>query len=288
MILLAQLSAANDPHKAYELAKNAYQLEPDDAEVCATLGHLAYQNGNDPWAYSLLESASQSQPNNPQVLFDLANAAFSVGKISDAQTAMQSALQNGLSPDQSTRGQNFVDMVTLCQNPAQAMAAQTQIESIMASNPDCVPALFAEAIMESQNQNPAGAEHDYERLLARHPDCTLAQRNLAVLYAQNLVEPDKAFPVALKAREAFPDDPLVAKALACILFQRGDYPRAADLFNSISDSPTADAQLYYYLGISEFHLKNFSDSRNSLQHALNLNLSGPEATDARETLAELR
>jgi predicted Zn-dependent protease len=120
-----------------------------------------------------------------------------------------------------------------------------------------------------------------------HPNCTLAQKNLAILDAQNFVEPDRAYHVAVKAREAFPDDPQVAKALATILFQQGDYTRSADLFNTISSSSSADAQLFYYLGISEYHLKNFVQSKNSLERALTLNLSGQEATDARETLAEL-
>lgn len=288
MVLLAQLSASSNPQKAYALAQAAYQLKPDDTEVCATLGRLAYQNGNDQWAYTLLEGVSQNQPGDAPILFDLANAAFSVGKFSDSQTAMQSALQAGLPPAQSAQARNFLDMLKLCQDPGQAVTAQSQIENILDSNPDCAPALFADAIVESQNQNPLGAERSYESLLARHPDCAPAQKNLVLLYAQNLVDPDKAYPVALKARQAFPDDPQVARAFALVLFERGDYSQAADLFSSISDSADADAQLFYCLGISEFHLKNFSDSRKSLQHALNLNLSGPEATDARETLAELK
>ena len=288
MILLAQLSASGNPQKAYELAQTAYQLKPDDTDVCVTLGRLASQNGNDQWAYTLLERASQDQPGNAGVLFDLANVAFSLGKFPDSQTDMQNALQAGLQPPQSTQAQNFVDMMTLCQNPDQATAAQTQIEQILSSNPGCAPALFANAIIDSKNQNPIGAESTYEKLLASHPGCAPAQKNLAILYAQNLVDPDKAYPVALKARAAFPDDPQVARALALILFQRGDYLTAADLFNSITTSTDADAQSFYCLGISEFHLKNFPDSRKSLQHALDLNLSGQEATDARETLAELK
>ena len=287
-ILLAQLYAPTDPQKAFTLAKNAYQLKPDDTEVCATLGHLAFQNGNDSWAYTLLNKAAQDQPDNPQILFDFANAAFCVGKISEAQTAMQNASKIGTATDQSTNAQVFLDMIALYQNPEQAVAAQSHIEDILTSNPDNMPALFADATVKAQQGNPAGAERAYEQLLSRHPDCTLAQKNLSILYARNLTDPDKAYPVAVKARESFPDDPQVAKALALILFNRGDYSRAASLFNGISSSPTADAELFYCLGISEFHLKNYFQSRTCLQRALSLNLSGPQATDARQTLAELK
>ncbi|MGH7940354.1 MAG: hypothetical protein ACREFR_04715, partial [Limisphaerales bacterium] len=79
----------------------------------------------------------------------------------------------------------------------------------------------------------------------------------------------------------------VARALAMILFEKGDYDRAASLFNTISNSANADARLFYCLGICEYHLKNYMETRNSLKHALSLNLSGQEAADARQTLSEL-
>ena len=286
-ILLAQLLASSNPQRAFELAKAAYQLKPDDMQVCATLGRMALLNGNDRWAYNLLVQASQNQPDNAQTLFDFANAAFCVGKIPDAQTAMQNALQAGPPASEANDAKIFLDLIALCQNPDQAVVAQAHVEDVLNSSPNNAPALFADAVIDTQNRNPFGAERVYEKLLALHPDCTLAQKNLAILYAQNFVEPGKAYPVAVKAREAFPDDPDVAKALGLILFQQGDYVRAADLFNTISGSTTADAELFYCLGISEFRLKNYADSRKSLQHALSLNLSGQQATDARQTLAEL-
>ena len=286
-ILLAQLLASSDPQRAFELAKAAYQLKPDDMQVCATLGRMAFLNGNDRWAYNLLEQASQNQPDNAQASFDFANVAFCMGKISDAQTTMQNALQAGLPASESNDAKIFLDLLALCQNPEQAVVAESHVDSVLSSSPNNAPALFADAVIDAQNRNPFGAERVYEKLLALHPDCALAQKNLVILYAQNLVEPDKAYPVAVKARESFPNDPAVAKALALILFQRGDYARANDLFNTISGSTAADAEVFYCLGISEFRLKNYSDSRKSLQHALNLNLSGQQATDARQTLAEL-
>ncbi len=288
LVLLAQLSASSNPQKAYALAKTAYQLRPDDTEVCATLGRLAWQNGNDQWACSLLQGASQDQPNNAQTLFYLAQAAFCVGKMAESQTDMQDAMQMGLPPDQAAKAKNFLDIVAACQDPDQVLAAGSEVQQVLSSQPDFAPALFAEGLIDSRNGDSVGAERDYEKILGRHPDCALAQKNLAILYAQNFVDNGNAYPVAVKAREAFPDDPAVARALALILFQRGQYFRAADLFNTISSSAAADARVFYCLGISEFHLKNYNESKSSLQRALDLKLSGQEATDARETLAELK
>lgn len=287
MIMLAGLLESQDQQKAFDLAKTAYQVAPNDPNVCATLGHLASVTGNDQWAFSLLDEASQDQPTNGQTLYYLANAAFCLGKTSEAQADAQNALQAGLTSLQSAQARSFLEMMNVCQNPNQAAANQSRIENVIASDPDSPAALFAEGLVDNQNNDAVGAEHAYETLLARHPNCDIAAKNLAILYAQNLVDPVKAYPVATKAREAFPDDPQVARALAMVLFQQGNYNRAADLFNTISNSATADARLFYCLGICEYHLKNYPETKSSLEHALSLNLSGQDETDARQTLSEL-
>ena len=288
MVLLAQFCESQDPQKALDLAKSAYQLMPNDPTVCATLGHLAFISGDDQWAFSLLDEASQDQSTNAQTLYDLANAAFCLGKLSEAQADMQNAVQAGLSSIQSARAKIFLDMLAVCQNPEQAAAAQSHVENVLASDPDNPAALFAQGLADAQNNDAAGAERAYEDLVGRHPNCTIACKNLAILYAQTLADPIKAYPIVTRAREAFPDDPQVARALAMVLFERGDYSRAANLFNTISNSPvTADARLFYCLGICEYHLRNFIETKTSLEHALSLNLSGQEAVDARQTLSEL-
>lgn len=288
MILLAQLEANSDPAKAFELAKQAYQLKPNDEEVCHTLGRMAYLTGNYQWGYNVLQDVAQNQPENPQIQYDFAEAAFSVGKLDEALAAMSSATQAGLSGKEADDAKNFATLIPLFQNPDKAAAAESQVQQILAGNPDYAPALLAQAVIDSQKGDAVGAEQNYDKALARYPDLAPAQKNLAILYAQNLEDPDKAYSLAIKARETFPDDPDLAKALGMIVFEQGNYARAVTLLDSISDSKNADAELFYCLGISEYHLKNYAASRTSLERALGLNLGGQQASDARETLAELK
>jgi len=49
-----------------------------------------------------------------------------------------------------------------------------------------------------------------------------------------------------------------------------------------------DAELMYYLGMAEYHLKNRAESKTALQKALDLNLSGTPAIEAKRVLAELK
>lgn len=287
MVLLAQLDMDTDPARAFELAKSADQLKPDDLEVQQMLGWAAYLNHNYQWAYNVLQDVSQSRPNDPQTLYEFAEAAFSIGKLSDALAAMNTALQGGLSGSEAAEAKNFTAMIPLFQNPDQASAAQSQVQDVLAADPDYPPALLAQAVIDTQTGDSAGAETAYEKVLGRYPNLAPAQKNLAILYAQNLDDPNKAYSLAVKAREMFPDDPDVARALGLIVFEKGDYSRAVNLLDAVSDSKSADAELFYCLGISEYHLRNFSASRTSLERALSMNLAGQQASDARETLAEL-
>lgn len=288
MVLLAQLDAGSNPQKAFSLAKSAYKLKPDDADVAHILGRTAFLNGNYQWSFNLLRDLAQNQPDNPETLYDYAQSAFSMGKITDAKTAMQNALQSGLSEPRAGKAKKFLELIALYENPEQAVSVESGVGDFLAANPNNPAGLLVAAVIDTQKGDPLGAEEDYQKILNRYPDFAPAQKNLAILYAQNFADPQKAYPLAAKAHEAFPDDPDVSRALGLIVFQEGNYARAARLLQTISHSKSADAELFYCLGISEFHLKNFTDSRTSLRRALDLNLTGQQAADARQTLAELK
>ena len=92
----------------------------------------------------------------------------------------------------------------------------------------------------------------------------------------------------MKAREALPDDADVAKTLGIVVYQRGDYKRAAQLLQESSEKRTADAELYYYLGMARYQLKEKSESKRALRQAVELNASPRFIEEARKVLAELK
>jgi Flp pilus assembly protein TadD len=92
----------------------------------------------------------------------------------------------------------------------------------------------------------------------------------------------------MKAHESFPNDSELGKALGIIVFRQGNYARAASLLKENAAERTTDAELFYYLGASQYRLNNRPGSKASLQQALRLNLSGKLAADSRQMLAELK
>jgi Flp pilus assembly protein TadD len=288
LVNLVRLYAPQDPQKAFNLAKAAYKLTPNDPLLTHTLGHLAFLTGDYKWSLSLLQLTAQTQPQNPEVLYDLGEAFYSAGRVPDARTAMQNALQTGAAFSRTNEAQRFLAMTDLADKPAQALAAQSQAEAILKSAPNYVPALMVKAAIAEQKPDLATAGRTYEDILSRYPDFAPAQKQLAILYAKDPNNNARAYPLAVKAREAFPGDPAVAKALGLIVYRQGDYSRAANLLQESARQRNGDAELMYYLGMAQYHLKNRAETKTALQKALELNLSGDPAVEAKRILAELK
>jgi Flp pilus assembly protein TadD len=288
LVNLARLYANQDPQKAFNLAKAAHNLTPNDPQVTHTLGHLAFVTGDYQWSLSLLQLTAQVQPQDPEVLCDLGEAFYSVGRVPDARITMQNALQTGAAFSRTDEARRFLALTDLADKPAQALAGQAQVEAILKSAPDYVPALMVKAVIAEQKPDLAAAEQIYEGVLKHYPDFAPAQKQLTILYAKDPNNDARANPLAVKARQAFPDDPEVAKALGLIVYRQGDYSRAASLLQESARQINGDSELMYYLGMAQYHLKNRAESKTALQRALDLNLSGTQAVEARRILGELK
>jgi lipopolysaccharide biosynthesis regulator YciM len=73
------------------------------------------------------------------------------------------------------------------------------------------------------------ASKTYEKALADYPLCAPATRQLTLLYAQQASDDQKACDLATKARQTYPDDTDIAKALGILTYRRGLCPQATEL-----------------------------------------------------------
>jgi tetratricopeptide (TPR) repeat protein len=289
LVNLAQLYSAKDVQKALGFARDAYKISPNNDQVASTLGRLAYATGNYKLAFNLLKKTAQNQPGSPALQYDYAKAAFNVGSVPESASAMQTALQIGLPSAQSAEGRRLLEMISLAANPDQAVAAISRIEEILKSDANYLPALMVMGVINEQKNDLAAAQQIYEKVLAPtlYPDFAPAQKRLAILYAKDPNNKEKASALALKARETYPDDSELAKTIAIIVFQQGDYPRAEKLLQSSASDRSTDPEPSYYLGLVYNHQKNTLRCKAALQHALDLNLSGTQLADAKRILAGL-
>lgn len=285
MLGLSRLLAANgQTAKALEIAKGARKLAPDDPEVSHDLGRLAYQTRDYQWAFSLLQEAGRKSSENSAILFDLAEAAYSIGRITDAEDAMRRSLLPAGVSAKADEANRFLKLVGAAVAPD--AAAISQAEEVDKANPDYVPALMVLAAAREQKFDLSGARQNYERILKLFPDFVPAQKRLVILSSSETSNIQAAFDLATKVREALPNDPELAKAFGIIAFKKGDFSRAANLLRESGAQRPQDAELFYFLGAAQSKLSQRTESRQSLQRALDLKLRPDLAIEAQRILSE--
>ncbi|HVM59651.1 MAG TPA: tetratricopeptide repeat protein [Verrucomicrobiae bacterium] len=291
LVNLARLYAErlHDLPRAMEYAKAANKAAPNDAAVSRVLGRLVFQTGDYKWAASLLQQASQQQPQNPEVSYDYALAAYSVGQVSNAAAAARAALNAGPAFSRADAATRFLDMLALAGDPTRAVAEASRVENALKSEPNFVPALMVMGLVDEQEANAHVAEQVYEKALSVYPEFGPAKRRLAIIYAAEApMENPKALPMAAQAREIYPNDPEVAKALGIAVYRRGDFVRSAALLKESAAKLTSDATVMYYLGMAQLRNNELAESKRSLQRALDLNLDGELKAGAKQALAQLK
>jgi hypothetical protein len=146
---------------------------------------------------------------------------------------------------------------------------------------------MAKGLALKANGDATGATREFEAALARFPRFAPAERQLVLLYAERSDSGPKIYDVANKAREAFPDDPAVAKACGVIAYRRGDYLRTKNLMDETVRRTGDDGEVLFYLGMAQLHLKD-KVGKISLERALGLKLRPDLAAEAKRALSELK
>jgi tetratricopeptide (TPR) repeat protein len=286
MNLVRLYAAQKNTAQALALAKNARQLAPDDPEVAHALGRLADETGDHPWALSLLQETVHQKPDDPEVLYDLAEAYYSMGRVDDAQAALGHSLQAGTSFSRAANARRFLELIDLSTRPEQASSAIAKVKLILQADPDDLPALVAMAEIDEHRSDLRAARQDYEKVLEHDPDFVPAKKSLALLAAKNPDVGPKALDQARQARAALPEDGDVTKAFGIIAYRSGDYAEAEKALQLEAGQRDGDAELMYYLGMTQCRLKQRAEGKHTLERALALKLEADLAAEARRTLAD--
>jgi tetratricopeptide (TPR) repeat protein len=290
MTRLAQLDAGplQNKEKALAYAKKARELAPNDPQVAGLVGKVAYQSGNFTWSYSLLQEAVRQRANDPVILHDLAWAAYSLGKVNEARDAMQKILTSSPASALAADAKKFLALTALDENPKELMAAETDVQKELKSDPQYVPALMAQAALDAQRGQPKPATEKYNDILRRLPDFAPAQERLATLYAQDPSTVAAAYDLASKARKTLPDDPELSELLGRLSYEKKEYLRAIQLLQESAQKRPLDANSLFYLGMSQIQASQKAEARGVLSQALVAGLQEPLATEAKRALTDLQ
>jgi len=268
---------------AYDLAKKATELVANEPHMVDTLGWILFKKGRYGNALRELEASAGKQPDSPAIQFHLGMTHYMLGEEGPARLALEKAV----GADFPNRDEARRRLAVLAIDPGTAdAAAQRDLESYLRERPDDPAALMRLAEIQERQGALDQALKTYEKVVDGNPQFSPALRRVAVLLGERSANDPKSYDLALKAREAFPEDAEVAKTLGILSYRRDYYQRAADLLQEAAAKNKDDPDLLYYLGAAQYQLKHWNECKSALQRASNLNLAPGLADKAKQALAE--
>lgn len=270
--------------KAYDLAKRAKDAAPNEAHIADTLGWITFKKGDYRKALPLLNEAAAKLPDNGEVQYHLGLTQYMLGDEEAARAALAKAMQGPSAFPEKEQAQQRLAILTI--DPQRASEdARASLESFLKQQPQDPAALTRLARLQQRDGSAEQAIDTYRKAVDADPLFAPALRDLALLYGTRAADDSKAFEMATKARQAYPEDPELAKTLGILNFRRGLYPQSVELLHQAAAARRDDAEIELYLGKSYQELKKWDECKSALEQALALNLPSNFRDDAQARLA---
>jgi tetratricopeptide (TPR) repeat protein len=278
-IVLRQKGSLPEARAAFEKAQ---ELAPDNLQATAQLVELDILAKDFDAAQKRVQLQIQRKPGS-------AEAHFLSGRIYAAQRAWDRAeapLLKAIELDANAT-QPYDLLMSTYLAAGKLDEALRRMEAKLSAKPDDRSALLGTAIVYEKMKTFPKARDAYEKLLAGSPDFVPALNNLAIVYAERLNQPDKAYELARKARTLVPENPAVADTLGWILYKRGDYQQALPLFEESLVKLQDNPEVQFHLGMARYMMGQTEAAKTDLQKALATPDDFPGKEDARTRLALL-
>jgi tetratricopeptide (TPR) repeat protein len=271
-----------DNKKAFEHARIARNLAPQDATVSTIAARLAYRIGDAKWAASLLSDTLRLAPNQPDVQLDLALAQYAIGQVSEAVANAEAAARAGAAFPRLAEAKQFAAFATLYANPAKLAAANADIQSALKTNANYLPALMANGVLLETSGDAASAARAYDIILGLYPQFLPATRSLGILLAGAAQTESRALELLNPIRNQNPKDAPVAKAMGMVYLNRKDAAKAVSLLKDASAGLPADPMVFFHLGQACQLNRDAAEAQKAMQTAIQLGLKDPWLQEARK------
>src|SRR5262249_28981097 len=269
--------------KAYYRAKGAKEAI-NDPHSADTLGWILFKRGDYNGSLPLLQESVARLPTLPEIQFHLGMTYYMLGEEGPARDALQKAVDAPADFPAKYQARRRLILLSIPAATANA-TVRTELENYLRESPNDPVVVTRLAEVQQREGAVDQAVKTYEKVVADNPSYAPAMRQLALLYGQLSTDSAKAYELVTKARQAYPDDPDIAKTLGILNYRRELYPQAVELLKQAIAKRKDDPELLYYLGEVHHQLKQWDECKGVLERALTLNLSPGLADDARRALA---
>jgi tetratricopeptide (TPR) repeat protein len=308
---------------AAEDVKKAIDVAPQRAIGYIQLGNLNLVQKQYSKAGEAYQQALDRDPNSNDALSGLMNS-YLAGKQTDKAIAAANA-QITKSPNNSAfydllgtvlfnskkdldgAEAAFTKAAALDKNNADALLKLGQVQ-VAKGSADKAIATYQQSLKDNprepsfytlmgelyeSKQDWGNAKDSYQKALELKPEDPLASNNLAYVMLQSGGNVDVALGFARTARRGMPDSPAAADTLGWVLYQKGAYQSAVDLFKESlklaekSKEPD-DPNVHYHLGLAYEKTGQNDLARQHLERVLKLNPNYSDAAEVKKQLAQLQ
>lgn len=305
---LAQQNAA----QALAVYRQMAELFPQDPQPHFLIGTILLAQRQLPEARSAFEKAISLDPNHLPAIERLVDLDLAEQKIAAAMERIQKQIDRDpkLPLPLAIRGKIYLaqrdfphaeaDLLKAIEidpklEPAYTLLSQLylatnkpelaieKLKGFVEKN-QSVSALMTLAGIQERVKNFTAAQETYEKALALSPNLAPALNNLAVLYSERLGQPEKAYELAKKARDANPNEPHAADTLGWIVFKRGEYPQALRLLQDSAAKLPTSAEIQFHLGSAHYMLGEENLALAALKKATDGGADFPGKDEARQRI----
>lgn len=274
----------NDLNRAYDLARKARDLQPQDAAAADTLGWVLYKRGDYQQALSILQESAEKRPDSAEIQFHLGMTAYMMGQTDLARVAFKkaaNATKDFPGKDESKHRLALLETET----GASPELSISQLDAMTKEQPnDIISQMRLGEAYEKQGASDKAAAA-FEQALKLNPKLASSVIKLAELYAGPLQNKEKALDYAKKARELAPTDPQVASILGKVAYQSGNFTWSYSLLQEAARQRQNDPVILHDLAWAAYSLGKVSEALDVMQKIVTANPNSPQAGDAKKFLA---
>jgi tetratricopeptide (TPR) repeat protein len=212
-------------------------------------------------------------------------AHYMVGEEGPARVALQKAADASTDFPGKEEARQRLALLAIDVSTANA-SVRTELENYLRGRPNDPAALVRLADVQRRDSAVDQAVKTYERVIAENPLFGPATRQLVLLYVEHPTDTSRAYELALKARQSYPEDVEILKALGILSYQRDLFPRSAELLKEAAVKRKDDPELLYYLGQAYRQLRQWGDCKAILERAKALDLSQALVDQTNRALAD--
>lgn len=262
------LEKLNKPDQAYDFARRARQLVPDEPSVADTFGWAQYHRKEYAQALVTLSEAAAKLPREPEAQFHLGMAHYQNGNETEAANALGKALALSTNFSGASEAQRRLQLLSELSQPVSGENVAERKALLEKQNDDPI-ALNHLAKIQLNEGDRTSAKNSLERLVTLTPRSVPTLLTLARLNAAD--NPRRSLELARQARTVDARNPEVAHAVGTYALSCGEYDWALNVLQEqVNAQQHPSAELLYDFAVALHAVGRTDDSTAQAKKALNL------------------